>query len=325
MSDERLVSLPLSKIRIDGDTQPRLDMYREIVDAYRREMRKGAHFPPVKVVFDGANYWLYDGFHRLRAARLAHRKVIKAIVHKGSREDAVWRCLGANAVHGLRRSREDTTWAITRAIKICPNMSNRFIARHVGVDHNTVSRRRKELESTGEIHQLARLCGADGRWRAANRGCSYATMPMGEFFRMQRHTSWRFSNGKFARWDPLRPLPEYDCTGRRLCEMARGMVTVFDCRPAMLRMAKQAQRLQEDITMSPERASGLFWSFDWQRTDELVDELVNSLRQMVPHAVCRRCKGAGCEMCGRRGWVSREKVNEILPLFEPSAELPVAV
>ena len=75
MSDEVteiIEFIPLSKIRIDGDTQPRLEVLPEIVDVYRRQMRKGADFPPVEVVFDGSDYWLCDGFHRYKAARLAH-------------------------------------------------------------------------------------------------------------------------------------------------------------------------------------------------------------------------------------------------------------
>ena len=30
-------------------------------------MRAGDQFPPIDVFFDGQNYWLVDGFHRLQA------------------------------------------------------------------------------------------------------------------------------------------------------------------------------------------------------------------------------------------------------------------
>jgi hypothetical protein len=331
MSDPKIQELPVGKIRIDGDTQPRMEVYEDVVEDYRRDMARGAQFPPVEVVFDGTDYWLFDGFHRYKAARLAQRKKMTAIIYEGTKEEAAWRSLGANAVHGLRRSREDTAWAIERAIKFHPDRSNRFIARHVGVDHNTVARQRKELESTGEIHQLEKLQGVDGRWRPAHRwGAVRSPRALaraaararaeitdeitGEYHQSRRMSdfSWRWR----ARIGPFEsaalPPPEYDFAGHRIPKGVQDRLAyAFDYRPELDRMVKLAQRLQEDLMMGFSRRNRIFAGFDWTWCDNMLEQMLMRLRSICPHSVCPRCQGAGCEICDQRGWVNKERLEEI--------------
>lgn len=54
---------------------------------------------------------------------------------------------------------------ISYYLKEHTELSDRQIARVFGVDKNTVNARRKEMESTGEIHQLETSIGADGKER----------------------------------------------------------------------------------------------------------------------------------------------------------------
>ena len=58
---------------------------------------------------------------------------------------------------------------VAESIKADPQLSNREHAKRTGVDKNTVSAVRDELESTGEIHQLERTVGADGKERPATK------------------------------------------------------------------------------------------------------------------------------------------------------------
>jgi len=64
----------------------------------------GDEFPPVQVVYDGAEYWLWDGFHRLHARKRNGLYTVPAIVRQGTRRDAVLLSVGANATHGFRRT-----------------------------------------------------------------------------------------------------------------------------------------------------------------------------------------------------------------------------
>lgn len=69
-------NLPLSKIRTDGGTQARVQMHEDTVQDYYEQMLAYVEFPKIVVFFDGATYWLADGFHRYFAhKRAGHDKV----------------------------------------------------------------------------------------------------------------------------------------------------------------------------------------------------------------------------------------------------------
>jgi hypothetical protein len=102
-----LKELDIGAIRIDGGTQSRAHLDESVVSEYADAMTDGTVLPAVIVYFDGAEYWLADGFHRF----FAHRKIgalkINADITNGSRRDAVLHSVGANGSHGLRRTNED--------------------------------------------------------------------------------------------------------------------------------------------------------------------------------------------------------------------------
>lgn len=155
----------IDALRLDGGTQPRHGINAAYVDELAESIVEGATLPPVEVIYDGANYWLYDGFHRVAAHQAAGILIVDANIHQGTQADAQWRSYAANQTHGLRRTNEDKQRAIKAALRH-PNgvtMANREIARHLGVDHKTVGDWREKLEATGEIPQSTTRTGADGR------------------------------------------------------------------------------------------------------------------------------------------------------------------
>lgn len=105
-------TLPLSRIRIDGGTQSRSSVYQNVVDDYASAIEDGSKFPPVVVFFDGENYWLADGFHRHSAYSNLGIDYVDAEIRQGTRRDAILHSVGANAVHGLRRTNEDKRRAV---------------------------------------------------------------------------------------------------------------------------------------------------------------------------------------------------------------------
>lgn len=141
-------------IRLDGGTQPRAGIDQAVVEDYHQDMANGAVFPPVELVYDGTDYWLWDGFHRFQAWRKDGDRLITANVRQGTRRDAVLLSVGANAKHGFRRSSEDKRRAIETLLRDeeWSKWSDREIARQVAVDHKTVSARRAAL--SGEIPQI---------------------------------------------------------------------------------------------------------------------------------------------------------------------------
>jgi len=150
-----MTELQIANLRTDGGTQPRAQLDGVTVSEYAEAMERGDEFPPVQVMHDGESYWLYDGFHRVKAAKEIGRETVSAEVSQGTREDAIWTSLAANKRHGLRRSRADKRRAIKRALKQRgEEKSNNQIAQHVGCSDPTVAKYRRELESSSKIEKI---------------------------------------------------------------------------------------------------------------------------------------------------------------------------
>lgn len=142
--------LPIDQIRTDGGMQPRDHISDDVVKRYIEDMTNGAEFPPVTTFFDGTDYWLSDGYHRLTASRCLERSEIVAEVHQGTRRDAVLHSVGANATHGYPRSNADKRRAVLTLLKDdeWSQWSDREIARRSAVGPPLVARIREEFTVT---------------------------------------------------------------------------------------------------------------------------------------------------------------------------------
>jgi hypothetical protein len=131
--------IPLASIRVDGGTQHR-PLDEETVQHYADRMMDKSVFPPVEVVWDGTDYWLWDGFHRVAAARIAAPQLkisleIRVKITAGTLQDAQWLSFSANRDHGMPRT-VGVVKGIMEAIFRNPLWNERTItdiARHVGV------------------------------------------------------------------------------------------------------------------------------------------------------------------------------------------------
>ena len=90
----------------------RTELRPETVNEYAADMLDGAVLPPIVVFHDGCDFWIGDGFHRIEAARKIGRETIVAEIRRGSTRDAILHAVGANAVHGLRRTQADKRRAV---------------------------------------------------------------------------------------------------------------------------------------------------------------------------------------------------------------------
>lgn len=172
-SESSIQSVDIAKIRMDGGTQPRAKLFEEIVADYAEDMKQGATFPPVVIYYDGKDYWLADGFHRVRAKEALGEKEISAEVFPGELRDAVLHSVGANASHGLRRTNADKRRAVNRLIydREWKKWSNREIARRCGVSNGFVGDVRRELSAFGRrIDPHTEESELDPNIRLAQRG-----------------------------------------------------------------------------------------------------------------------------------------------------------
>ena len=139
--------LAIARLRRDGGTQPRAALDEETICDYAEAMQAGARFPPVIAYYDGTDYWVADGYHRLNAAMRAGQTEIDVDVIAGTQRDAVLYSVGANAIHGLRRTNADKRRSVERLLRdeSWGNWADREIARRCNVSDKTVAAVRANL------------------------------------------------------------------------------------------------------------------------------------------------------------------------------------
>jgi len=156
-------ALSLDLIDIYGGTQARVKTCDDAIESYSDEMGAGTVFPPVSVYYDGATYWLADGFHRYLAAKRCGLPTILAEVQPGGRSDALKHALGANASNGVYRNNADKRNVVEIALEEWPDRSNPVIAQICKVSTELVRVRRAEMVQSGRIEKAGKVTGRDGK------------------------------------------------------------------------------------------------------------------------------------------------------------------
>lgn len=157
--------VPLAKIRTDGGTQMRAEINDETVSEYAERYRADGKMPPLVVFYDGTEYWLADGFHRLHALRAANKPQAIAEVRSGSQRDAVLFACGANSGHGLRRTNADKRRAVETMLRDeeWSGWNDSKIARVCAVSDKTVASVRREVSSEFPKMSESRLVERNGK------------------------------------------------------------------------------------------------------------------------------------------------------------------
>lgn len=148
------MAVHIDKIRTDGGTQARACLNEQTVAEYAETMQDpDTVFPPVTVYFDGSDYWLADGFHRLAAWRQIGRTEIPADIRQGDRRRAILHSVAANSAHGLRRTNEDKRRAVHTLLEDeeWSSWSDREIARKCAVSPSFVGGLRGASVHGGQI------------------------------------------------------------------------------------------------------------------------------------------------------------------------------
>lgn len=158
-----LQEVPLEKINIYGGTQTRLKTNDDAIESYAEEMMRGTVFPPIDVYFDGATYWLADGFHRYLATKRNERSTISADVQPGGRVEALRHALGANAMNGVYRNNGDKRNAVEIALEEWPELANPVLAEICRVSAELVRNCRQALQKEGRIPEVITVTGRDGK------------------------------------------------------------------------------------------------------------------------------------------------------------------
>lgn len=160
--------LPLDKIRIDGNTQPRVKLDNATVAEYAEQMAAGVEFPDAVVFHDGTDHWLSAGFHRYFASKKAELLTINCDVRKGTLQDARDFATSSNTDHGLKRTNEDKRKQVGMTLEDHPDWADRKIAEHCCVGHPLVADVRSQLEEI-PVETTSKRTGKDGKKRTVTQ------------------------------------------------------------------------------------------------------------------------------------------------------------
>lgn len=148
--------LDIKKIDQEKSVQTRGSTDSITVLEYVEAIKAGEVFPPVTVFRDGQQYFIADGWHRLKAHELAGKEKIQVHIVQGSYRDALFFAVGANAKHGKQRTLadkeravllllNDPEWSkmsdseILRTVKITDPAFVRKVRQKYGVEKSAVS------------------------------------------------------------------------------------------------------------------------------------------------------------------------------------------
>jgi len=134
----------IEELAEDTRFQSRTRTDRATVEEYKELMSEGVDMPPITVALVDDSLFIVDGWHRVQAAKELDWSSIPADVSTMTENEAIWKSAGANQSHGLRRSNADKLRAVETALSSPTSemMSDREIARKIGVSHEFVRRRR---------------------------------------------------------------------------------------------------------------------------------------------------------------------------------------
>lgn len=287
---------PIREIATDRRCQARKEEDPAIVDEYADAYRAKAKFPPIEVfIVDGAPQ-LVDGWHRLAAMLKAGLTWVTCeVVGTGTIDEAVWRALGANQGHGIRRTNEDKRRAVRLALEspIGNEQSARVLAEHIGVSVDLVLRIRGEWEAERRLQlsvtdscestEPVKRVGKDGRARSAPKPRAPKPEPAPE---------------PVAVGYPVEddvPLPH---------ELEASSPGLPPHGPELLRCATLAAKFRRDMRTASLPHGTL------QRIESDLKQFEYSLRADVPET-CPRCNGATCKRCGWLGWVTKSNGDSL--------------
>lgn len=142
-------TVAIDQIVTDPRCQSRQGIELGLVQEYAEAIRDGVDMPPISVVQSGDSYYLYDGFHRLRAYEQVGKREVSVESVPGDVWDAIERSCAVNAIHGKRRTNEDKRRAVETMIQVMEhrgeNWSDSEIARRCAVSQPFVSGIRPSL------------------------------------------------------------------------------------------------------------------------------------------------------------------------------------
>lgn len=303
------ITLKRDDLIIDGGTQARFELSEETIDRYAALMKDGVEFPALKVVYDGARYWLWEGLHRVNAGDRIGKETWKVDVTQGTQQDAVWLSYSANTDHGLPRSRAEIERIVLAALTHPrgKGMTDAALAVHTGTTKDQVRyiRTKAQVDIAEEID---RRKGVDGKtYKApAPRSAHSSSTP--------NHSA---SNGPA----PAPPPPLTDKAKRPIDKddyynLVTAREAIAGIRQRFIEAKQTFEAITKAIDKDPKAAQ-----FAKHPAFKSITKMVFALPDYIldlgkyePHTACPYCKGEGaCEVCRESRWVTAQQFEDCPP------------
>ncbi len=151
------ILVAVGSLRYSKETWPRDGLDQERVEMFTHLLIEGGEVPPIEVIRrpDGTNL-IADGVHRGHGAQAAGKKEIEVVIispepGESPEASAFRRHIETATKTALPLTTGERRKAARRLLRERPEMSNRAVARLLGVSHDSVNRWAKELDdsSTG--------------------------------------------------------------------------------------------------------------------------------------------------------------------------------
>jgi hypothetical protein len=292
---------------------------------------------PKPTVALAVTYWLADGFHRVIAARSAGIEELLAEVRLGTQADAKWYALGANKTHGLRRTSEDKRRAVTLALEMHPEMSDRALAEHCGVSPTFVGENRRQVSTVDTSTPRVGMDGkryplppprprmplppvqppqppqppADppapplkpGEQAIADRQTPETNTAVAAY--MQAHPAVSYCQAlAIVSRQPPPPRPQVlDETGR---EVPAEALPVWNRRQEIQDLLTALSRVRGAVRRYQDTEDVIGKETNFSSAMAHLDQAFADVETLKPYAVCPSCHGLiGCRLCGGRGVLSK--------------------
>lgn len=259
---------------------------------YSALMKDGVKFPPVCIVTDGKNNFLWDGFHRYFAALRLGKKYIEADVENGTRRDAIYFSFSANKTNAFPRQPGTAKGIVEKILKDenWSKMTIREIANHVGVTERYVKKIQADLKKQANSY---------GVNSSPHRPDS---KPNNQLSRAKTRSAKR-GDSEYEMQVPEKKVLDSTCK-----QVPEHLVKYFERANEYRGMIKQLNDMLKTVRKGKETGD-LFYRYI--KIENLTAEIGNVkriFRFALPYAVCGYCGGDEnndeCRACAGCGFVN---------------------
>jgi len=309
-------NLRIDLISIAAGTQQR-PLDEDVIGGYMSLMADGVEFPPIEVVSDGANFWLWDGFHRLECTKRRKEKTIAAYVTEGTLRDAIWLSFSANRDHGLPRQKGVAKHIIEQILSdnSWSRKSLTAIARHIGVTRQYVTEIResiKQAHGASSLHDAVKENGDFEPKTEAHGASSLHDAPDEpklkraekiEVTRGGKTFKQRSQEKQHKADEPLK-----DMAGRVIPEHLQ---EVYQGREVIAGFVRDLTRLKNEIMRHIEVRDPVFSLLNVTAFQAEYETLRRRIKFSMPYSVCVYCGGDAkdCTACHSFGLLNQSSYD----------------